>query len=129
MKIICKYNDPEKVSDNIPDNFDYGLELGKEYFVMGILTFKDSDNLYFLTDSNSKPSWFPSQIFEISNNKLSDSFSVRINLEDDNVDYRNLIGFDELCNDNEYFNLLLLRDEEAMRIYFKRKFELINNYN
>ncbi|PVD49350.1 hypothetical protein DC498_25465 [Terrimonas sp.] len=124
MKVICKYNDPSNLPSGIPDNFDYGLELSKEYLVMGVLTFKQSNNLYFLIDENSRPSWFPYQIFETVTNELPANWFVKINIGDDYVDYQNLIGFDELCNKEDFFNQLLERDEEAMRTYFRRKIEL-----
>ena len=78
MKVICKYNDPSNLPNAIPDNFDYGLELSKEYLVMGILTFKQSNNLYFLVDEGGSPSWFPYQIFEIVNNQLPTNWFVKI---------------------------------------------------
>ncbi|MEZ4909942.1 MAG: hypothetical protein R2774_03670 [Saprospiraceae bacterium] len=124
MKVVCKYNDPSNLPSTIPDNFDYGLELSKEYLVMGVLTFKKSNDLYFLVDENGRPSWFPHQIFEAVNNELPVNWFVKINIGDDYVDYQNLIGFDELCNKEDFFNQLLERDEEAMRIYFRRKIEL-----
>lgn len=124
MKVICRFNDPSNIPDNIPDDFDYGLDLGKEYLVMGMLTFKESNNLYFLVDEGGRPSWFPFQIFEISNNKIPESWFVKINTDNDYTDYFNLISFDELSNQEDYFNQLLGRDEEAMQVYFRRKIEL-----
>lgn len=124
MKVICKYNDPTNLPSGIPDNFDYGLEINKEYLVTGILTFKQSDDLYFLVDESGRPSWFPFQIFEIINNKLPKIWFIKINVRNDYVDYKNLIGFNELCNNDAFFNQLLERDEEAMQVYFKRKIEL-----
>ncbi|HTN36337.1 MAG TPA: hypothetical protein VL053_04630 [Arachidicoccus sp.] len=124
MKVICKYNDPSNLPSGIPDNFDYGLEINKEYLVTGILTFKQSDDLYFLVDESGRPSWFPFQIFEIINNKLPKIWFIKINVRNDYVDYKNLIGFNELCNNDAFFNQLLERDEEAMQVYFKRKIEL-----
>ena len=55
MKVKCLYNDPSNVGEGIPNDFDYGLEINKEYLVMGIMTFKKSDNLYFLIDEDSLP--------------------------------------------------------------------------
>lgn len=55
MKVKCLYNDPSNVGEGIPNDFDYGLEINKEYLVMGIMTFKKSDNLYFLIDEDSRP--------------------------------------------------------------------------
>jgi|SRR5690606_8338070 len=123
MKVVCKYNDPDNVPNAISNNFDFGLELGKEYLVMGLLTFKQSNDLYYLIDEGGRPSWFPNQIFEVLSNNLPYNWYMKINIDDDYVDYRNLIGFSELCNEQDFFNQLLERDEEAMRIYFRRKIE------
>ena len=124
MKIVCKFNDPSNVPSDIPHDFDYGLEVNKKYLVMGVLTFKTSNNLYYLIDENGRPSWFPFQIFESLENMLPQNWFIKINIGNDYVDYQNLFGFDELCNNEDYFNQLLERDEEAMRIYFRRKIEL-----
>lgn len=45
MKVKCKYNDPNKVPNGIPQNSNYGLELNKEYFVMGI--YRDGHQLFY----------------------------------------------------------------------------------
>lgn len=103
MKVKCLYNDPSNVGEGIPNDFDYGLEINKEYLVMGIMTFKKSDNLYFLIDEDSRPGWFPHQIFEIESNELPFNWFVRINKDNKHTDYRNLIGFAELCNDEDFF--------------------------
>lgn len=124
MKVVCKHNDPSNLPSDIPDNFDYGLELNKEYLVMGVLTFKKSNDLYFLVDENGRPSWFPFQIFEVISNELPANWFMKINIGDHYVDYRNLFGFNELCKKEDFFNQLLERDEEVMQIYFRRKVEL-----
>jgi len=124
MKVICKYNDPDNVPNGISSNFDFGLKLGKEYLVMGLLTFKLSNDLYYLVDEGGRPSWFPNQIFEVLGNCLPYSWYMKINIGDDCVDYKNLIGFSELCNEQDFFNRLLEREEKAMRIYFRRKIEM-----
>ncbi len=124
MKVVCRYNNPSNLPKGIPDNFDYGLELSKEYLVMGVLTFKQSNDLYFLVDENGSPSWFPYQIFEIVSNELPANWFVKINIGNDYVDYQNLFGFNELCNKEDFFNQLLEREEETMQTYFMRKIEL-----
>ncbi|MBN2695090.1 hypothetical protein JXR93_10530 [bacterium] len=109
---------------DIPNNFNYGLELYKEYLVMGILTFKDTNELYYLIDENGFPSWFPNQIFEITNNELPIDWFIKINTSNDYLSYKNLIGFDELCNNEDFFYDLLERDKKVLQIYYKRKIEL-----
>jgi hypothetical protein len=126
MKVICKHNAPDNTPSHIPNNFDFGLELGKEYLVMGLLTFKLSNDLYFLIDEGGRPSWFPNQIFKVVSNDLPHNWFVRINVGNDYVDYQNLIGFDELCNEEGFFEQLLERHDYAMRTYFRRKIELEN---
>lgn len=124
MKIICKYNNSLNLPDTIPTDFDYGLYLEKEYLVMGLLTFKKNNDIHYLIDENGSPSWFPFQIFEIKDNSLPKEWFVKINVNNEYVDYKNLMGFDELCNDEDFYDQLLDRDKEAMLIYFKRKMEL-----
>lgn len=128
MKIKCIYNDPENTPKGIPNDFDYGLELGKEYLVMGVMTYKSSNNVYFLIEENLRPAWFPFQIFKIIKNDFPKDWYLYINVSDKYSDCYNLIGFEELCNNNSFFNKLLERDEEAMRIYFRRKIELEQYY-
>lgn len=123
MKVICKFNDPSHLPCSIPANFDYGLELNKEYVVMGLLTYKKSENLYFLIDESGRPGWFPFQIFKLTENTLHSNWHLKINVNDQHSDYYNLIGFQELCSQEGYFNKLLERDEVAMQIYFRRKIE------
>ncbi len=91
---------------------------------MSLLTFKGSNDLYLLVDENGRPSWFPHQVFEIVSNILPKKWLVKINRGNEFVDYQNLIGFNELCNKDDVFNRLFERDEEPIRIYFKRKIAL-----
>ena len=37
MKVKCLYNDPSNVGEGIPNDFDYGLEINKEYNRMNCL--------------------------------------------------------------------------------------------
>ena len=125
--MICNFNDPFDVPKDYPNDFDYGLEIGKEYIVMGILTFKTSNHLYVLIDENSRPSWFPYQIFKIVDNAFPQNWFVKINDTREDTDFYNLIGFDELCNEENFYNRLIEREDEAMRIYFRRKIEIEKN--
>jgi hypothetical protein len=120
MTIRCKYNNPDTVPESIPNNFDYGLIIHKEYLVMGIVVFKKSKDTYFLIDESGKPSWFPFQIFEIIENVIPNNWYYIINNDYDYVDFHSLLSYKEFC-DFEYFNLLLERDNDAMLVYFNNK--------
>src|SRR5258705_9985974 len=78
MKVICKKVDSQgfdlkEVTTVFSNNFDYsfggsGLELGKEYTVMGIALYNDSNCLYYLVDASGRPDWFPYLLFETLDN-------------------------------------------------------------
>ena len=124
MKVICHYNDPSKnLPEGSPDNFDYGLEKEKEYLVMGIMLFENS--LEYLIDENGKPSWFPHQLFTISNTRLSQNWHFKAFPRQESDKLLFLCGFYELCCDKDFqfYTLLLERDENALSKYFQRKME------
>ena len=133
MKIICNYNDPLNPPEGCPDKFDYGLTLGKEYLVMGMVLYKDSNILYFLIDEDGSPSCFPFLLFSIKDNSIPDNWCILLNPKEENrYTFENHIyyicGFKELSNDENYYFELVLREKEAMTIYFQRKMELEKYY-
>ena len=135
MKIICKKTtskgfDLNEVTTVLSQNFDYtfggsGLEMGKEYLVMGIAVYKDSNCVYFLVDTAGRPNWFSHLLFEVLDNSVPANWFVRVNGKRADSDVYSHVGFDELCNNEMYYDQLVNRDEEAIRIYFERKSELV----
>ncbi|MGH2563495.1 MAG: hypothetical protein ACRDE5_03215 [Ginsengibacter sp.] len=134
MKAICKKTsfqgfDLKKVTTVLSNNFDYsyggyGLEINKEYIVMVMMIYQDTNCLYFLIDTNGKPDWFPYLLFEISDHSLSKDWFIKLNNEEDENNIYYLCGFDELCKEDGFFYKLLDREEEAMQTYFKGKIEI-----
>ncbi len=127
MKIRCVYNNPESLPDNILSGFNHGLELNKEYLVMGIVL-ADKKNWY-LIDANTRPSLFPSDIFEITDHSLSLNWFFSPIYTEDYVyplNKNGVLGYYEFVLKKDHYEKLVDRDEEAMQIYFKRKIELEN---
>ena len=134
MKVICKQTTSKgfnlkEVTTVLSTNFDYsfggyGIELGKEYLVMGIALYKDSNCIYYLIDTSSKPDWLPFLLFEIVENSLPKQWHVKAPGKKENSDIYALWGFEELCNEETFYDRLLEREEAAMRTYFRRKIEL-----
>lgn len=140
MKVLCKYNsgkDLRKYENKslkegefgrfgVSESTEYGeLEIGIEYFVMGIVIFETYQA--YLIDENGLISTFPCQLFEIVNGNVPLSWEFRIidKSEDIYPFVQALLGYPELCSDkNAYENLIVEKDEEAEKIYFKRKIEL-----
>lgn len=114
----CLYNDPFNLPSGISNDFDFGLIVGKSYFVMGIILF--GKDIKILVDEEGRPSWFPIELFDMIDNKIeNDWFFIVPN----SIEIKAIWGFDELCNDENYFDSLACRDEKALEIYFKKKSE------
>ncbi len=134
MKVTCKQLtsesfDLKEVTTVFSNSFDYsfggyGLELGKEYTVMGILMYRDTNCLYYLIDVNGNPNWFPYLLFNISNNYLSCEWFIKVNGRTKDNHIHTIWGFYELCYNDSFYDQLLDREEEAMQIYFRRKGEI-----
>lgn len=134
MKVICKQVsskgfDLKEVTTVFSNDYDYnfggyGIELNKEYIVMGMAIYQDSSCLYYLVDVNGKTEWFPYLLFDISDNSLPKKWFVKVYEKSSESGIYTISGFDELCNDENFYDQLLERDEEAQRIYFRRKIEL-----
>jgi hypothetical protein len=135
MRVICKQTtsegfDLKEVTTIFSNNHDYsaggfGLELNREYIVMGMLLYKDTNCIYFLVDVNSRPEWYPYLLFDVSDNSIPNSWFTKIyDKKIKNNGVFCLWGFKELCNDETFYEQLIDRDDQAMRTYFKRKIEI-----
>ena len=128
MKVICKYNDPDNAPSGVPDSFNFGLELEKEYLVMGMVIAEKQ--LWYLVDENSKPSFFPYQLFEVIDSSVSVNWHFKLYSDDDGIfpfDKEAMWGYSELCFDESHYEQLVDRESSALELYFKRKAELENS--
>ncbi len=127
MKVLCKYNDPDNVPEGIPTDFDYGLELQKEYLVMGIMI-KGEELSYFI-DENGKPGFYPKELFDITDNQLSQEWYFKpYSKNDEMYPYvQSIWGYHELVFEESHYEKIVDREEAALRLYFKRKVELENS--
>ena len=143
MKVRCINNTGEFLRsyeyDPIPSKEVFGrfgtngsveyneITVGNEYLVMGIIIFKNYQA--YLIDDNGFISACPCQLFEVIDDKLGVNWYFRlIDKEEDIYPFvQAIFGYPELCSDKKaYENLIVEKDEEAERIYFKRKIELEN---
>lgn len=141
MKAICKYNkgkdlsrfEYSKLEDKqfgrfgVSSNTEYGeLEVGKEYKVMGIVTF-DSYQGYLI--DNGSPTVCPCQFFEITDGSIPQNWQFRLVNTDEQIYpfIQSFLGYSELCSDKSaYEKLIVDKDEEALAVYYRRKTELVN---
>ena len=132
MKVICKKNTAkglnlEEVKTLFIDEYRYRLEIGREYVVMGIVTYKNSNCPYYLIDHDGRPDWFPYVLFDVIDNSLPENWYIRVFNKGEAGNLFTLIGFDELCNDDDFHDALLNRDETAMKIYRERRMAVKND--
>jgi hypothetical protein len=103
------------------------LDIGKEYLVMGLIIFETYQA--YLIDDNGFISACPCQLFEVIDNRIASNWNFRLieKSEDIYPFVQAILGYYELCFDKKsYENLIIEKDEEAQRIYFRRKIEIEN---
>jgi hypothetical protein len=130
MKVKCLYNTGKALLkyERPPlgtSETQYGqLEIGKEYLVMGMLL--GEGILDYLIDSGGVISACPYPLFEIVDNKLNSNWFFRSFAQEDTIyPYQVAVwGYYELVFDTSHFEKLVEVDEEAQRIYFRRKIEI-----
>lgn len=105
---------------------EYGcLTIGQEYLVLGVIIFETYQA--YLIDDNGFISACPCQLFEVVDSRVNSNWYFRlIEKEEDIYPFvQSIFGYYELCFDKKsYENLIVEKDEDAQRIYFRRKIEL-----
>lgn len=104
---------------------EFGIEIGKEYLVMGVIIFQTYQA--YLIDDNSFIATYPCQLFEMVDERLATNWYFRvINRNEDIYPFiQAIFGYFELCSDKKaYENLIVEMKEDTQRIYFRRKIEL-----
>lgn len=110
----------------VSENTEYSeIKIGQEYLVMGLIIF--SSYQAYLLDDNTFIAAYPCQLFEISDDKVGSKWHFRlIEKEEDIYPFvQAILGYYELCFDKKaYENLIIEKNPEDHRLYFKRKKEL-----
>ncbi|MDR1203753.1 MAG: hypothetical protein LBL58_19260 [Tannerellaceae bacterium] len=109
---------------------EYGIEIGKEYLVMGLIIFKTYQA--YLIDDNGFISACPCQLFEVVDSKVNPNWHFRLIEKDEDIYpfIQSIFGYPELCSDKKaYENLIVEMEEDTQRIYFRRKIELEKDFD
>ena len=141
MKVRCVSNrgmdlrpyEYEQIGEDILGRFGasaytrYGIEIGREYLVMGIIIYQ-TYQAYLIDDDGCILSC-PCQLFEVLDERLIFNWEFRTIGKDEDIYpfVQAILGYTELCTDKKsYENLIIEKDEYARQMYFKRKIEFEN---
>lgn len=109
----------------------YGeIQIGKEYLVMGMIMIESY--LTYLIDDDGLISACPCQLFEIIDDKVNQNWHFRLIEKDEGIYpfVQAIWGYYELCYDKKSYEKLITEpDDEAIRIYFRRKIELEREFS
>lgn len=133
MIIVCKTKDINKLNEK-SINMGYGLseytlsglEVGKTYKVYGMGLWEEDHMLYLIDkEENNSPLWYPFEVFDIVDNKLTSAWCINNFgelIEDTNITF--IWGYSELVFDITHVGLLMERDKTALNTFSQRKTEL-----
>jgi len=130
MKGICKENTAQNLDLNeatsIPNQeHTFPLTIGKEYLIMAIGVYKDTNYLYYLVDDEHTPFWIPYELFKISDEAFPPNWHINV-IDKTKYSERTryfLSGFYELCTDENFYDALAHGESKALDTYWKRKKE------
>ena len=136
MIVKCINNTGRILMDNkikphgiFPESTFGELDVGKKYLVMGMVL-KDGI-LYYLVNGGRVISIIPNQLFEVVDNSIPDNWFFKSFTKDmiKIVNMEAIWGYYEFVEDIEHYPKLMLMDEEAHRLYFRRKIESEDKLN
>ena len=129
MKVKCIGNKGNSLSKYTVDmhhspNSRFEIKLGEAYNVYGILLW---DNiLYYLTINmyNDRPDWYPAELFEVVDYRLPFEWFYEFYGYEAHITA--IWGYNELVYIKKHHDNLFEREEEALRIFTRRKLEIDN---
>ncbi len=130
MKVICKENrainlNLKEVKVLLSNEASFPIKKGEKYIVLGSIVYRDSNYIYYLlSDYGDWPFWMPYQLFNILDSDILPDWCVKIfDRKHYSTELFFLSGFYELCNNENFYDALIEREEWALDIYFKRQRE------
>jgi hypothetical protein len=105
---------------------DFELPLGKVFNVYGISVWNNVLSYLIVEDaeSESKPFWFPAELFVVEDTLLPAGFHHKYYGLRDKRGVNALWGYKEMVDDSQHYIALIEREAEAEEIFLKRKKEI-----
>lgn len=126
MKVLCKYSDNKSVPPAARTNIDldsavFDVVVGQEYIVYGQSIFA-ARLLYLIDpDEDSRPNWYPPELFEISDGSVPPSWKFAF-CSGQYLDGVGAIwGYEELVANAGHLDGLWERDPAALLSFARQK--------
>jgi hypothetical protein len=126
LRVTCKNNTAEGLSQQYlsssgdTSETKYAISINKEYPVFAMCVSKNNIQV-LLVDENQMPSWFPVELFSITNPTLPAEWFFSAYTKEDAA-LQAIFGYEHIVKDAFHYKSLLERDETALRIFQKEKF-------
>lgn len=106
------------------DYAEYDIEMNKEYTVYGIMKYNDTIYYLIIGEYNMVPQWFPSDLFEIMDNRKPFNWIYSDKIENNqNINY--IESYEKLSKDYDHMTNLIDMNSNDIKIFLKEK-ELID---
>lgn len=131
MKVKCIANEGNALSNKQMDagesmKSEFRLTINAEYTVYAMSLWKGTIN-YLTLNKYNHPSWHPAELFEVVDNILPLEWYYKFFGYRDDFYLNAIWGYKELI-DPVYYDELIEREPEAIRIFWKRKKEIDEYY-
>jgi hypothetical protein len=126
MIVRCKANNglllkEKTIEAGYSQMSEFSLNIGSDYIVYGLIIWNGVIQYLTMDKHMSVPFWHPAELFEIINKAIPYDWYFD-SLEETGVQL--ICGYKELVEDENHFDDLLERKEEAINIFLKRKKEI-----
>lgn len=129
MKVQCRFNLGKNLSKRTLEAGDlptteFQLDIGTEYIVYGISLWRGA--LYYLTMDKymTLPTWHPADLFIVTDNLTPVEWYFKYFGFNETFNLNALWGYKELVLDETHYTGLIERENEAIKVFLKRKEEI-----
>ncbi len=127
MKVACIANTGDKLLARTKelgntDETKYPVKIGEIYTVYGQHLYKGVLSYLLLGTYENLPSWYPVELFEVTNSLLPFEWYYKYFGNENNVGA--IWGYKELVLLDSHHDDLIEREDEAIRVFLKRKKEI-----
>lgn len=127
MRVQCIANMGDKLSPGNrafrnSDKAEYPIKIGEIYNIYGQHLYKGTLSYLLIGTYENLPSWYPVELFQVIDPMLPMEWYYQHLGHDSNVS--SIWGYKELVLDMSHHDALIEREDEAVRIFLKRKKEI-----